>query len=318
MPSSAREPERELWIGVDVGGSSIKLGAITPAGRRVAESQVAITSDGTAREIFAAVGDQVRWLAREGDLLGIGVGLPGLMDREAGRVTHSPNLPWLEGADIRGTLARAGNVSEDRIFLENDANVAALGEQWLGAARGLRHVVLVTLGTGIGGGLILDGRLFWGEGLAGELGHVTIDPQGSICGCGRRGCLETLSSATAARERAIASGLPAEEPGNLELLSQRAREGAGPERDLLEAVGADLGHGLAAALSLLDVRTFVIGGGFSAALDVMESGIRRGLLEWAYGERVSAVDIRRATLGGSAGWIGAARLVAAASSSDAG
>jgi len=139
---------------------------------------------------------------------------------------------------------------------------------------------------------------------------VTIDPDGPHCGCGSRGCLETLASASAAARRARAAGLPAEDPGNLVLLAERARAGARPEAELLEAVGNDLGHGLAAALSLLDVRTFVLGGGFSAALDVLEPGIRRGLHEWGFGSRVDAVRLVRATLGADAGWIGAARLLA--------
>ena len=192
--------------------------------------------------------------------------------------------------------------------IENDANVAALGEAWRGAARGERHVMILTLGTGIGGGLILDGELYVGEGMAGEIGHVTVDPDGLACGCGSRGCLETLASATAVRRRAEELGLPPDAPGNLERLAERARAGEGPERELLERVGCDLGHGLAEALCLLDVRSFVFGGGFAAALDTLEPGIRRGVGEWAYGERVREIRIARAALGPSAGWIGAARL----------
>ena len=116
----------------------------------------------------------------------------------------------------------------------------------------------------------------------------------------------------AARRRAEERGLPAEAPGNLELLTERARSRRGAERALLESIGQDLGRGLAAAVSLLDVRTFVVGGGFSAALDVLEPGIRRGLEERTYGERAAAVRIVRAALGASAGWIGAARLCASA------
>jgi glucokinase len=194
------------------------------------------------------------------------------------------------------------------VRVENDANVAAQGELWLGAARGERHALVVTLGTGIGGGVVLDGRLFVGEGLAGEIGHVTVDACGPQCGCGARGCLETLASASAASRRARERGLPAAAPGDLELLATRARAAAGPERELLLEVGLDLGRGLASAVSLLDLRTFVLGGGFSAALDLLEPGIRRGLAERAYGERVASVRLVRALLGPSAGWIGAACL----------
>ena len=301
-----------LWIGVDVGGTSVKLGAVTQDGEQRGERRVEVHEGATAEEIFAAVSDQALELASGTRLEdgGIGVGLPGLLDRDSGRVENSPNLPWLAGADVRGLLSARLGLAPERIRLENDANVAALGELWLGAAAGARNALVVTLGTGIGGGLVLDGRLFLGEGLAGEIGHVTVNGNGPRCGCGSLGCLETLASASAAERRAKERGLPPEDPGNLERLAARAREGAGPERELLDEIGRDLGHGLGVVLCLLDVRTFVFGGGFSAALDTLESGVRAGLSEWAYGTRVSAVRLLRATLGQSAGWIGAARLLA--------
>ena len=293
---------------MDVGGSAVKLGMVSADGSRREERAIAVEPGRSAEQIFAHVAEVLAPLAA-GPLGGVGVGLPGLLDREAGCVRHSPNLPWLEDAPVRDLLSEPLGLAPERVLLENDANVAALGEQWLGAARGMRHLLLLTLGTGIGGGLIFDGRLFIGEGLAGEVGHITVDPDGLHCGCGSRGCLETLASATAARRRAVERGLPREAPGDLELLTTRGRASAGPERELLEAVGYDLGRGLADVVDLLDVRTFVFGGGFSAALDVLEPGIRRALGDWSYGERLAGVQLIRATLGGSAGWIGAARLL---------
>jgi len=297
-----------LLVGVDVGGSAVKLGTVTESGERLAEDSIEVVPGADAEAIFGAVGERARELAG-GTPSGLGVGLPGLLDREAGRIENSPNLPWILGVDVRALLASATGTPRERIVLENDANVAALGELWLGAARGEASAVLLTLGTGIGGGIVLDGRLFVGAGQAGEIGHVTVDPDGPACGCGSRGCLETLASATAAKRRARERSLPAEDPGNLELLSERARAAPGPERELLEEIGRELGHGIGTTLCLLDVRTFVFGGGFSAALDVLAPGIRRGLSEWAYGDRVARVRIERARLGPSAGWIGAAKLL---------
>lgn len=299
-------PPDPVLVGIDVGGSAVKLGALTSSGERLREDSVAVAAGRPMEDVLDECVGRLRGLPR---VRAIGVGVPGLLDRDAGRVTTSPNLPELEGVDLRGVLGVRTDLPPDAIRIENDANVAALGEQWLGAARGERNVLVVTLGSGIGGGLILGGELFVGEGLAGEVGHVTVDPDGPPCGCGSHGCLEALASANAARRRAIERGLPAGDPGNLELLAERARAGAAPERDLLDEVGRDLGHGLGTVVCTLDVRTFVIGGGFSAALDVLEDGIRRGLSEWAYGERVSRIRITRAALGPSAGWIGAARLV---------
>lgn len=297
----------ERFAGIDVGGSALKLGVLARDGSERRESSLAIRTGESAGAVFAAAARALQELAG-GTPRAVGVGLPGLLDRGAGRIRNSPNLPWLEGVPVAEELARHLALPPGEIRLENDANVAALGEQWLGSARGMRDVLLLTLGTGIGGGLILDDRLFVGEGLAGEIGHVTVDPGGPPCGCGARGCLETLASASAARRRALERGLPAESPGDLARLADCARSGPGPERDLLHAIGYDLGRGLAAALALLDVRVFLMGGGFSAALDVLEPGIRSALSAWAYGERVASIRILPAALGASAGWIGAARL----------
>jgi len=300
-----REGETPL-AGVDVGGGSIKLGVVSRDGSCREERVIAIEGR-PAEALFAEVARTLRSLAG-GKPGGVGVGLPGLLEREQGCVSRSPNLPWLERVPVQRLLASELELPPELVRLENDANVAALGEQWLGAARGEKHVLLLTLGTGIGGGLILDGRLFIGAGQAGEPGHLTIDPRGPPCGCGSRGCLELFASASAARRRALERGLPAEAPGDLELLAHHARERAGAERALLAEVGYDLGRGLAAVLVLLDLRTFVFGGGFSAALDTLEAGVRRGLAQWAYGERVASVRLLPAQLGSSAGWIGAARL----------
>ena len=293
--------------GIDVGGSAVKLGTTSADGERRKESTRAIRPGESADAILDGVVAELTALAEE-PLLGLGVGLPGLLDRAAGCVRASPNLKWLENVPVGLELARRLGLDPAQVVLENDANVAALGEQWLGAARGERNLLLATLGTGIGGGLILDGKLFVGEGLAGEIGHVTIERDGPTCGCGARGCLETLASASAARRRAIERGLPRESPGDLVRLAALARERAGAERELLFEIGYDLGRGLATAVSLLDVRTFVLGGGFSAALDTLEPGMRRAFQDWCYGERVASLRILPATLGASAGWIGAARL----------
>jgi glucokinase len=290
-----------------VGGSALKLGVLARDGRRIAEDTRAVRAGDSAAEIFAGAARRLRELADE-PLAGVGVGLPGLLDRSASCVRQSPNLPWLVDVRVAEALAPHLALAPSAIRLENDANVAALGEQWLGAARGEHELLLLTLGTGIGGGLILGGELFVGAGLAGEIGHVTVDPAGPRCGCGARGCLETLASASAARRRALERGLPPAAPGDLERLAAEARRYAGPERELLEEIGVDLGRGLATVLTLLDVRTFVFGGGFAAALDVLTPGIERALRAWVYGERVASVRLLPAQLGPSAGWIGAARL----------
>jgi glucokinase len=295
-------------FGIDFGGTAIKAGAITSEGRVLAEKSVPNGLEAGPAEAFERMADLWREL---GDGAPIGIGIAGLIDTRRGVVGASPNLPGMAGAHLRLELARRTGLSPSAIQVENDANAAALGEAWLGAARGERHALVVTLGTGIGGGLILDGRPYSGEGQGGEIGHVVVDPLGPPCACGSRGCLETLASASAARRRALERGLPHGDPGNLELCVERARARAGPERALLLEIGRDLGRGLGPVVCLLDVRLFVFSGGFSAAFDVLEPAIRAGIAERSFGDRVAAVRLRQAVLGPSAGWIGAARLCAA-------
>ncbi|MBM3987542.1 MAG: ROK family protein [Planctomycetes bacterium] len=296
-------------VGIDLGGTAAKSGRITHAGEILAEKTIEPGfADGPERVL-----DRLADLFRElggGDALGVGV--PGLLDRERGLVLSSPNLKGFSGLDVKSGLARRTGLAPERVHVENDANAAAVGELWLGAGRGERDALVVTLGTGIGGGLILGGKLHAGEGLGGEIGHVVVDPRGPRCGCGKQGCVEALASATAARRRALAARLPAESPGDLVVLAQRAREGHEPERDLLREIGSDLGRGLGPVLCLLDLRLYIFGGGFSGALDVLEAGIREGIEERSFGGRAAAVRLLRATLGPAAGWIGAARVAIAA------
>ena len=294
-----------LQVGIDLGGTAIKAGRVSESGEVLEELSVEPDfSRGPAAVLrqIAGVHERLGGGAR------IGVGVPGLLDRARGRLIASPNLPGFVDIDVRNDLAGLAGIDPRDVHVENDANAAAVGELWLGAGRGESDALVVTLGTGIGGGLILRGELYAGAGMGGEVGHVVIDPEGPLCGCGKRGCVETFASATAARRRALAAGLPEEAPGDLARLAERARAGFLREAELLREIGHDLGRGLGPIVCVLDLRLFVFGGGFSAALDVLERGIREGLEERSYGERAPSIRLARATLGTSAGWIGAARV----------
>ena len=289
-------------VGIDLGGTAIKAGAISDEGAILERRSARVDPAEGASKLLDRIAD----LARElGGGAGFGLGSPGVFDRARGTILEAPNLHFLEKVPICDEIARRLGVRANAVHLENDANVAALGEQWIGAGRGEENLLLVTLGTGVGGGLVLGGKLFAGPGgMAGEIGHVVVDPKGPLCGCGARGCLETLASATAARRRAGERKLG----DDLERLAETARRSPGPERDLFVDIGTDLGRGLAVALTLLDVRLFVVGGGFGTALDVLEPGMRAGFAERSYGRRVDDLRIVAASLGPDAGWIGAARL----------
>ena len=299
----------DRWVGIDIGGTSVKAGALRADGTILEELGF---DPGFARgpaHALDSIAEHARRLAAPGSLRALGVGVPGLLRRADGFVMSSPNIKGFKDLPLRAELARRLGLAPERVVVENDANAAALGEQWLGAARGRSDLLMVTLGTGIGGGLILDGKLYAGGGLGGEVGHIVVDPRGLPCGCGARGCVETLASATAARRRAIEAGLPKDSPGDLKLLCDIARRGPGPERSLLFEIGVDLGRGLGPVLCLLDINVFVFGGGFSAALDLLDLGIRQGADERSYGGRGGGLELLRATLGPAAGWIGAARPI---------
>ncbi|MDP6409343.1 MAG: ROK family protein [Planctomycetota bacterium] len=288
-------------VGIDVGGTAIKGGAVSTGGEIITRREIPSGID----EGPEAVVERLAGLARElGAVDALGLGVPGLLDRERGVVLSSPNLRPLDDFPLRDELARRLAIESGNVRIENDANVAAIGEHWLGGARGESHVLLVTLGTGVGGGLILGGRLFLGEGGGGEVGHTVVDAAGPLCGCGQHGCLEVLASATAARRRAREAGLTED----LEELAAAARAAPGAERDLLRAVGGDLGRGLGTVVTLLDLRCFLIGGGFGRALDVLRAGVAEGIAERTTGPGRAGLRILCAELGPDAGWIGAARL----------
>lgn len=293
-------------VGLDIGGTAIKVGALSEDGEILFRDSQVLGEDRSAKAYLETMAALARRAGVQGQL---GVGIAGLVDRELGRVDVSPNLKALVGFHLRSELARELRLDEAKLRIENDANVAALGEARLGAAQGERNALVVTLGTGIGGGLILNGQLFHGEaGLTGELGHVVIEPNGLLCGCGSRGCAETLASGSAAARRAREAGLPAASPGDLPLLCATARAGDERASALLFDIGRDLGFAFATLVTLLDVRCFVIGGGFGAALDVLEPGVRAGLDERTFGDRTQSVKLLPATLGADAGWIGASLL----------
>jgi glucokinase len=293
-------------IGLDVGGTAVKAGQLDAAGAIASERELPLGEGG--------IGELVRLLAElvrgfEGGLPNsLGLAVAGLVDRAAGRVEVSPNIHFLDGVALGPALEAELGLAPGAVRLVNDANAAALGEARLGGGCGRSDLLFITLGTGVGGGLVLGGELWEGCGLAGEIGHVKIATDGPLCGCGRRGCLETFASATAASRRAQERGLPAEDPGDLIGLSACARRRPGPERQLLEEVGRDLGLGIAAVVNLLDVRCFVFGGGFGQAFDLLAPGMHQGLEQGSYGERLSQVELLPANLGPAAGWIGAALL----------
>mgnify|MGYP001610723060 CR=1 FL=1 len=309
----------QVWGGVDFGGTNIKLGLVTRQGRLIARTTLATRQhadpDAFARGVACVLQSLSR--ARGAHVLGVGVGAPGLIDTTRGRIHQLTNVPggW-RGARLGALLERRVRC---RCVIDNDVNVIALGEWSFGAGRGTRHSVYLTLGTGVGGGLVLNGRLVRGAiGSAGEVGHMAIAPSGPRCACGRRGCLEAFIGTAAVlrrARRAMHRNAPrlrslAERAGSLtpEVVARAAWAGDRAARGIWREVGDALGRGLANVVNLLNPERIVIGGGVGKAWGLFAPTMRASLRAHAFEAPAKAVSVVRAQLGDRAGIIGAAVL----------
>jgi glucokinase len=308
----------ELTIGVDLGGTNTRAGAVTAGGEVVGRSRrptpladgADAVVDGIAACIREAGADAEVDLA---DTQGVGVGAPGPLDPFEGVIISPENLPCMHGVRLKERLESA---LAARVTVDNDANLAAYGEQWLGAGRGVAHFLCMTLGTGIGGGWVADGRLMRGfNGNAAEVGHVAIDLNGEPCPCGNRGCLERYASATAmvrrARER-----MAREHPdtvldaGSLttEAIFRAAEDGDAFAAAMFEETGVLLGVGIASIVSALNVEVIALAGGLARAGERIYEPARRTYAERGTLGVKEHVRIVAAELGDDAGILGAARL----------
>ncbi|RMG97626.1 MAG: ROK family protein [Candidatus Dadabacteria bacterium] len=236
--------------------------------------------------------------------MGVGIGVPGLVDPDRGRVAVAPNLPALNERELGPDL---GRVLGRPVRVENDVNAIAVGEWRKGAGRGARALLVVTLGTGVGGGLILAGTLYRGpDGTAGEVGHMPLRPGGPRCRCGARGCLEVYASATAVVAAARAAGVPTE--GGAAAVAVAARAGDPRARKVFARAGAAVGVAAAGLVNLLNLDRMVIGGGLAGAWDLMEPHARRELGRRAFSRPLERFRWAPSLLGDDAGVVGAAIL----------
>jgi glucokinase len=340
----------DFSIGVDLGGTNLRIAAISTEGQLLEKItlgvKVALGRDHVIGEMCDAIkrlSDQYRGSGR---FVGAGIGVPGIIDMETGMMRKSANLPGWSDYPVRDEIERRLGT---RVFLENDANVAALGEKWLGAARDVDNMAMVTLGTGIGGAIILNGKIFYGmNGMAGEFGHVTVEPNGVPCGCGNHGCAERYASATAvvrmareaidsgqAPELARAAGSDAE--FSAKSIYNLALQGNEDAQRIFRRFGVALGMLLADLVNVLNLDMFVIGGGVVSAWDAfappMFAELRERSLVYAATAPADPLDrdhpekkqgasaqiaaytrkktiVTRALLGSDAGLYGAARIPA--------
>jgi len=323
----AGAPVGGVTYGIDIGGTKVLGVALGTGEAIVAETRVP-TPTGTREIVGSHVADAVAEVAAELDrTLGrdaattdpapVGVGAPGMVDRQ-GRLCFAPNLPQAHGVDWTELIGP--RLPGRSVLIENDANLAVLAEQRLGAARAYRDVVMVTLGTGIGGGIVIDGRVEVGSaGFAGEIGHMVVDPAGPPCPCGRRGCWERYASGAGlgllAREAALAGRLDGVvrraggDPENVrgEDVSAAAAAGDPAARQVIGEVGRWVGFGLANLAAALDPECFVLGGGLVRAGDLLFDAARASFGELVEGgDRRPLAAVVPAAFGERAGAVGAA------------
>jgi glucokinase len=310
-----------VLVGVDLGGTNVRIGIVTPKGRVLKKEEYALDPSQEGVHIVEGLVSNLKNFVQKrtgknNQLLGIGIGIAGAIDMKKGRIINSPNIPSLNGFGIREFIKKR---MSSPIAIENDANAFALGEGWVGAAKGSKDYCGITLGTGVGGGIVINGEILHGSGgMASEVGHMVIDPEGPLCGCGGRGCLEVYASATGIKRMALEA---IEKGGGGEILrraggkmeevtSERvfeaAQSGDKTAQKIFHEMGKFLGLGLVNLIHLFDPEKIVIGGKASRAWDSFIKTTMEVVMERAMQGSRDKVKILQAKCGDDAGILGAA------------
>ncbi|MTD41368.1 ROK family glucokinase [Erwinia sp. CPCC 100877] len=310
-------------IGIDLGGTTIKFAILTLDGtvqqKWSIETNILDEGSHIVPDIIESINHRIALYGmKHEDFVGIGMGTPGSVDIKEGTVIGAYNLNWTKRQNVKAQIEEATGIP---FVLDNDANVAALGERWKGAGENNPDVVFITLGTGVGGGIIAEGKLLHGvNGCAGEIGHVTVDPGGFECTCGKRGCLETVSSATGVVR--VARHMSEEYAGDSKL-KQAIDDGQDvSSKDIFEYAQAEdpfalmvvdkvcyyLGLAIGNIGNTLNPSSVVIGGGVSAAGEFLRSRVQSYFEEFTFPEVRNSTQVKLAELGNEAGVIGAASL----------
>jgi glucokinase len=331
-------------IGVDLGGTNLRVAAVDSNGQILEKitlgTEVARGRDHVIDEMCIAVREVSARHRDAGNLAGIGIGVPGIIDMQTGMLRESPNLPGWHDYPVRNEIERRLGTP---VILENDANAAALGEKWLGAARAVADMCMVTLGTGVGGGIVINGKIWHGmTGMAGELGHINVEPEGVPCGCGSHGCIEQYASATAIKRMAIEAIATGKAPElaramhenpefSAKVVFQMALQGDDAAQHIFRRVGRSLGLLFGDLVNIFNFPMYVIGGGVASAWEAFAPAMFEELLVRSYIYKATApsknvrgvegakvpddvLPLRRSTiitqalLGSDAGLIGAACL----------
>ena len=294
-------------IGVDLGGTNLRVAAVDSSGKMLQRESVAACFDkGPLRVINSIVEIVERMRAHGGgyELRGVGIGVPGFIDMDLGVIVGSANLPGFQGFPIRDEIQQRLGIP---IILENDANAAALGEMWIGAGKNVKDLILLTLGTGIGGGIVIDGKVMHGaHGMAGEFGHMTVIPEGNPCGCGNRGCLEKHASASAIA--AMASLMHFGHDLTSEQVYELALQGNQRAKMVFESMGRALGIAIANLINIFNFPLYLISGGPLPAWDFFAPSMLAEVASRSFIFSLTGTRIEKALLGADAGLYGAAYL----------
>ncbi len=298
-----------LYIGVDIGGTNLRVALVDDNGKVIKKLKRP-----SAEDILSELESAIDEIVTEG-VKGIGLGIAGVINRNTYKIERSPNLHQVEGKDFIGSISKKFSVP---VRIDNDANVAALGERWVGAGRRFKNFVLLTLGTGIGGGVVYGGKLLK---VAAELGHITVEAEGSNCLCGNKGCLESYTSGRAivsqvveSLEKGVDSILKECCEGNIYKITPEdvynyALEGDTLAREALKTAGRYLGIGIASLVNIFSPEAVIIGGGLIGAWNILvEEGIKEARKR-AFPELIMDVEILPAELGDNAGVVGAAYMI---------
>ncbi|OTG49033.1 glucokinase [Streptococcus agalactiae] len=311
-------------LGIDLGGTTIKFGILTLEGKVQEKWAIETNTLENGRHIVSDIVESLKhrlslYGLTKDDFLGIGMGSPGAVDRTSKTVTGAFNLNWADTQEVGSVIEKEVGIP---FFIDNDANVAALGERWVGAGANNPDVVFVTLGTGVGGGVIADGNLIHGvAGAGGEIGHMIVDPEnGFMCTCGNKGCLETVASATGvvrvARQlaeqyegsSAIKAAIDNGDTVTSKDIFIAAEDGDKFANSVVERVSRYLGLAAANISNILNPDSVVIGGGVSAAGEFLRSRVEKYFVTFAFPQVKKSTKIKIAELGNDAGIIGAASL----------
>lgn len=301
----------EYVVGVDIGGTNIKVGLVGPAANVIDRTGFATKSFSLDQKtLINAIVDYIEVIISKNGLVksnirGVGVGLPGLIDTPRGIVQFLPNIPGWQDVPLKKDLESKLGIP---VFLENDVNLIALGEWRYGAGQDVQNMICMTLGTGVGSGLILDGKLYRGPGfVAGELGHVPLNEDGPACGCGGYGCLESYVGNKQLVERA--QQITKDKEITLEKMNALAKKGDTAALDFWRDTAAHIGNALVGVVNMLNPERIVIGGGVASNHEFLFETINAVISKRAMKTQASMVKIVLAKLGNDAGILGAQVLV---------